>query len=680
MPSISTVTLELLRLGPPHNQLLSPLTRYLGVCGNQPVEEVGVGWEHRDFLAKLAALRYDDSTRESPSREHQRLEVVRQLGTDMGKVLGKIDGLKKRLAEAHSTDIAGLTHLEIVMSASELAMLPFELTRTFPGAPGSADQFLLVQASAQIEITRRVRGVFEQKLDWPREPKILFIAAQPEGMEVPLQAHMQALLEAVRPFIPYHEDNPKALLAATKKYLHILPRASVAEIQRLCAEVQFSYVHVLAHGLEDKKSPGSPYGLALHAGPDSDEKEIVTGDRLAAALGIADRRPCVVTLATCDSGNVRELIHNGASLAHDLHRAGVPLVIGSQFPLSFAASIEMTQQVYQQLPRGVDPREIIHGLRRRLYARHSTTTHDWASLIVYASLPVDLEAQLVEVQYRAARLALDATMDRFDRELKRSATNQTTIEQTTIAQLQERVDETIGRLPMSGNWVIDAEAMRAVATKRVAETYYYAGKAEIEDPSDRAVLWKESLTQIRASRRSYAAAARGTLISNTDSLVRPPVHWLLSQQLCLDVVLGRPFDRELWSIAKVAATLDAAHGDAVTQRGALSGLIELYLLVLADHDSDDAAREHADRKAFEHLDRLIEETNDTHDFVLYSTRQQLRRYTEWLWDPELLTFQRGLQIDRGMLDPTMAEHPIITLAARLLARINATSDDPKINK
>ncbi|MFV8750522.1 CHAT domain-containing protein [Nannocystaceae bacterium ST9] len=667
MSNIAKVSLELLRLGPPHNQLLSPLTRYLGVCGNQPVEEVTVEWEHRDFLSKLAALRYD------PHYDKLRLETVHQLGRDMGKIVGRIDGLKKRLAEAHATDIAGLTHLEIVLSASELALLPFELTRTFPGAPGSDEQFLLVQAAVQIEITRRVRGVFEQPIQWPREPKILFIAAQPEGMVVPLQAHLQALLEAVRPFIPFHEDDPQSLLEATREYLHILPRASVAEIEQLCAEVQFSYVHVLAHGLEDPKTPGMPYGLALHAGPKSDEKEIVTGDRLAAALGIADRRPSIVTLAACDSGNVREVIHNGASLAHELHRAGVPLVIGSQFPLSFEASIEMVEQIYQQLPRGLDPRVVVHGLRRRLYARHSTKTHDWASLIVYASLPADLADQLDEVQYRAARLALDATMDRFDRELKRAAADQTAVEKARIDALQDRVDESLARLPTAGAWVLDAEAMRAVAAKRLAQTYFQTGIAQAED---RAVLWEDSLAQLRASRRSYAAAARRALVSNEDSLVRPPVHWLLTQQICLDVVLGRPFDHELWSIAKVAATLDAAHGTPSVQLGALSGLIELHLLLLADDGDDASPHPDAGHYALEHLARLIEETNDTHDFVLYSTRQQLRRYTAWFWNPELIAFQRQRQIDRKLVE---TEHPIVKLANEALARIAATSDDPKIN-
>lgn len=667
--TITRVKLELLRLGPPHNQLLSPLTRYLGVCGNQPVEEIEVQWEHREFLSKLAPLRY------KPELAGLRLDEVHALGRDMAQMLGRVNGLKKRLVEAHATNEAALTHLEIVISASELAMLPFELTRSFAGAPGTDEQFLLVQPSAQIELTRRVRGVFEQRIEWPREPKLLFIAAQPEGMQVPLQAHMQALLEAIRPFIGFHEDTPQGLLDATRKYLHILPRASVAEIEQLCRETQFSYVHVLAHGLEDDNTPGSPYGLALHAGPGRDEKEIVTGDRLAAALGIADRRPSVITLAACDSGNVREVIHNGASLAHELHRAGIPLVIGSQFPLSFEASIELVQQVYQQLPRGVDPRRILHGLRRRLYACYAARTHDWASLIVYASLPEDLDDQLEEVQYSSARLALDATMNRFDHELSRLTADKEEVEEDMLAPLQARVDETSSRLPTTGRWALDAEALRAVAAKRVAQSYFQVGKLQ---PEDRGKLWERSLAQLELSRRHYASATRRTMVSSSAAMVRPPIHWLATQRICLDLVCGRKFDRELWSTARVTGVLDAAHGDPDVQLGALSGLVELDLLMLANEAAKDKEHSSAAHTAMEWLERMVEEANDTREFMLYSTYKQLRRYTDWFWEPDLIVFQRDRKVDRKGLGSGSSPAPIVDLAQKMLTYIEAESDDPRI--
>ena len=47
--NIRTVTLEFLRAGPRHNQLLSPLTQYLAVCGDSPAGVVNLPYEHAVF-------------------------------------------------------------------------------------------------------------------------------------------------------------------------------------------------------------------------------------------------------------------------------------------------------------------------------------------------------------------------------------------------------------------------------------------------------------------------------------------------------------------------------------------------------------------------------------------------------------------------------------------------------
>jgi hypothetical protein len=58
--SARTVTLELLRHGPAHNQLLSPLTPYLALCGNHDAETVHVGFEHVQMVRRMRGLRYQD--------------------------------------------------------------------------------------------------------------------------------------------------------------------------------------------------------------------------------------------------------------------------------------------------------------------------------------------------------------------------------------------------------------------------------------------------------------------------------------------------------------------------------------------------------------------------------------------------------------------------------------------
>jgi hypothetical protein len=55
---VRTVRLELLRPGPPHNQLLSPLTQYLAICGDSGAGVVQLPYEHATFERRLAELRY----------------------------------------------------------------------------------------------------------------------------------------------------------------------------------------------------------------------------------------------------------------------------------------------------------------------------------------------------------------------------------------------------------------------------------------------------------------------------------------------------------------------------------------------------------------------------------------------------------------------------------------------
>jgi hypothetical protein len=76
----------------------------------------------------------------------------------------------------------------------------------------------------------------------------------------------------------------------------------------------------------------------------------------------------------------------GGSLAHALHEAGVPLVIGGQFPISFAGSVAMVEVLYEGLLWGKDPRISISDLRRRLHSQFPHA-HDWASIVAYASFP-----------------------------------------------------------------------------------------------------------------------------------------------------------------------------------------------------------------------------------------------------------------------------------------------------
>lgn len=90
MGEIRNVKLELLRSGPANNQLLSPLTPYLALCGADGPVTVTMPFEHGQLLTRLDRLRYEIEGREvAPS---QREAEAREIGEALGRVLAQVPG------------------------------------------------------------------------------------------------------------------------------------------------------------------------------------------------------------------------------------------------------------------------------------------------------------------------------------------------------------------------------------------------------------------------------------------------------------------------------------------------------------------------------------------------------------------------------------------------------------
>jgi hypothetical protein len=186
-------TLELLRHGQPHNQLLSPLTPYLALCENHAAVTVQLSFEHNQFLHRLRALSY----RLGPEA---RAFQLKDTAAALGSLLAGVPGLTAELSR-QSQHPEVHTNLRLIVSASELALLPFELALAPNGFPGAGQQ-LLLQNALPLSLTREVRRVQEEYLRWPRRPKILFVAAAPPGVgEIPLESHLLALRRAADPWV-----------------------------------------------------------------------------------------------------------------------------------------------------------------------------------------------------------------------------------------------------------------------------------------------------------------------------------------------------------------------------------------------------------------------------------------------------------------------------------------------
>ncbi|HEX7722753.1 MAG TPA: CHAT domain-containing protein [Pyrinomonadaceae bacterium] len=669
-----TITLELLRHGPAHNQLLSPLTPYLALCENHGAVTLHVPFEHNQFLHRLSALGYQLS-------DESRLFQLQDTARVMSEILAMIPGLT---AESSKEDHAPqpLTHLRLIISASELALLPWELALSPNGFPG-AGQYLLLQPQMPICLTREIRRVEGETLRWPQEPKILFAAAAPPSVDpIPLESHLLALRRSINPWVKYYDEgDDETRRKRVEEHLHFLPEASIDAIETACATGAFTHVHILAHGVERKDNYDTRFFLALHNSLNPNETDYISGSRLATALRPSQRpdsrglaRPVVVTLASCDSANVGSVAGAGSSIAHALHESGIPMVVAGQFPLSFEGSVRLVECLYDGLLWGTDPRPLLYDVRRRLYAQFRTT-HDWAALTAYVSLPSDFDQQIKGVQIRQAMRSINAAMNYADEATRRFfSKTRTKSSQTETAptppedqkKLIENARAKIGDAKKKLVRLLDTipderaqiKGLLASTEKREAEVLYTASESSLIDEKTRKHDKSASIQLLTKAKDHYWDSF---LLNRADS-------WTLIQYLSLRLILKHlkptaseaaanppapppnaqvnnpqpgnallapekaPPEKDidaLWSLARLLSLYDLQSSNRQVAVWANGNLIELYLLsLIMEPDDDRPKKDDVRQMAMERTEALIDGAGRD-SFEVYSTERQIVRYITW---------------------------------------------------
>ena len=655
-----TVKLELMRKGQQFAALLAPTTDYYALCDNHEVVDVRVPFDHRSLLHQIRVLRYEQWSARRPgahgdeaeSETRDRDHALEQLARELRAMLEQIPGLIGEL----NSDETQMTHLRILVSAPELALLPFELALGLKGT-SSAGLPLTLQPVAPLTITREVRRDFDRPLPWPRRPKILFASATAPGMmKVPVAAHWLELRRAIQPWVGAEGGCLESDL------LTVVQNASLHRIRSACREHEFTHVHILAHGAMLPGQPGEDrFGLALMdrtlTGTD-----VVSGQRLVDALRVHHetpgdqpgvrgfiRSPTVVTIAACDSGNPGAITAPGSSLAHTLHSNGVPLVVGSQFPLSMQGSVVLASAFYRRVIQGHDPRLVLHDVRQQLHAA-SAVNHDWASLVVYALLPENLEDQLERVRSECSRHTIAAAMARSevdDEVLHRIRTVERARKASsipdpqhdsaapeprgaTLAQLEQHAQDlgnAIHSLP--GVAADDAGvlfdhvrprveelALQASLIKRQARIFHRQAEAHSEsgDQKSAATARKQERAALMKSCQLYDQAFR----------LDRGGHWAGIQVIALRLVLGQECDggyEDYWLLCKAAANLDRNSADRATRAWACASLLELAVLE-TERDQQPDVRDKLGPIWTEFLASASERE-------LRSTVRQLGRYEKW---------------------------------------------------
>lgn len=635
------VRLEFVRPGPPHNQLLSPLTPYMALCGGGSPITFYLDFEHHQFLSRLDRLRYvtPDGRSGVAVADPIREATVAEVGMDVARIFAKVNSLLAEewqvmgVAET-STHVENgqLVDLRLVVSGSELALIPFEMAIAPQAYPGEGLEWAL-QYHLPIVPIREIRSNRPAPEPWdhPLAPKILFISAAPEGLDVPLSSHVHALRAALDPWVrrPVRckkesnaqsggEEGEQSPLTLIKERLRLLPNASIDEIYAICAQEQFTHVHILAHGAPLDVGGEKRYGLALCDPNDGHRMNVVSGKRLAKALlaegkdGIRRSEPLLVTLATCDSGNPGSVLIPGGGIAHDLHAAGIPWVLASQFPLTKVGSVRMTEALYQRILRGDDPRQALFEVRCQLFM-NAERDHDWASLVAYATIPADFEDQVAAFFEEQMRRAINVALEQADRAID-------------DAEMEKALEVAIGwlalwrsRLPEAGGYKVrvrqaECYGMNGSTLKRIGLLHYKKGQ-----PSRAKDYLQKSLDWYTKAMNLWSMEIRGGY------------HWVATQALSLKAVLKKAEDPDTWRLAHRIAEQELAKSIGSAQAWARGTLAELTMLKKY-HIRDEPSR-NIKKEVQEHCQAIVRLMGED-AFEVESTRRQFQRYIDYWPDPD----------------------------------------------
>ena len=104
-------------------------------------------YEQAEFERRLKELRYETG---EPA---DRVAMLHATGVEMGKILGAVPGLAGAFA-GDATRSRTLVHLRLTLSASELALLPFELAKVAISPTATAERWLSTPSADTVRMLR----------------------------------------------------------------------------------------------------------------------------------------------------------------------------------------------------------------------------------------------------------------------------------------------------------------------------------------------------------------------------------------------------------------------------------------------------------------------------------------------------------------------------------------------
>ncbi|MEO8070771.1 MAG: CHAT domain-containing protein, partial [Acidobacteriota bacterium] len=436
--------------------------------------------------------------------------------------------------------------------------------------------------------------------------------------------------------------------------LTILVNPTLSVLQGECHAAPYTHIHVLTHGDLDIMAKEA-YGLVL-CGEDG-SPDVVSGERFVSAITRVGHHPTVVTIASCDSGNVGSVVIPGASFAHAIHQAGVPFVVGAQFPLSKEGSVPLTGRLYNGLLWGEHPLRVIQEARAELHTRYNTNWHDWASVVVYEALPVTLDDQLEALQYFQAKRANSAALERID-----AAVSNPDARWESLTDLTKAATQSLARMPLDGQYCVECLGLRASSQKRLAQAVFtLAGRLTTAESGK----W-DPYDLLDQARLEYRRAVNGLLVNDAGALQRrATLHWVMVQLVSLTLVLEQTFDQGEWEAGRLCAERYRDHLDIQERAWAYGSLAELWLLRLLRPDLTHDLQEQCRVNAVRYAQKLSGFYPGVDEFPVKSTRRQFERYVDW-WGGARFEADLEKRINRQRT-PWNSDGGVVDTAKRLVA-------------
>ncbi|MDJ0768049.1 MAG: CHAT domain-containing protein [Ilumatobacter sp.] len=625
---MQSVTVEFQRFGE-STGVIRTSDHYIRTNGTTgPTEEVRFPLGQSQLLQGMATLDYERFRSGDLDRVR---EVAEQFITDLRPFLEEF------LPIGPPPDHDGSTYqVEIVTRALELAQLPFEI--------------LEEDAATNAVITRRIRQ------PWPppavvrsNKPKVLFAWAEPKQrqesskrMEVPHERHRGLLAEVLSDWGGFEGGAAVEVENATQE--------RIAE-QLAPPDHGFTHVHLLAHGIGGTKADPHAF-VRLEREPQPStflalEADDGTIDRCSPA-SLSDMflpgvpRPASFAIATCHSGEV-ESIEAGGTLAHHLHRAGIPVVVASQLALTKTGSDQLITTFLETVIEGGDPREAIADCRRALREQQQETFYDRVALVGYVHVDTESDAQLADRKFEVELARLEAASKHADRRVKEIVTELTDAG-PGLSDAQRHEAEDIGERFASVRERLERMARTESLTKAQQEERRGLQASSLKREAEAA--WKLSRVLTGSDADGWRERSRDALMEAADAYERAAKtsrdhHWTWVQWLVLEAVVRGSLDERAddWITARAAAA-DAVERaasteptdegdeeatriaeDAIWARGSLMELSLLAPLV----GRDDALAE-----AEQHVEALATGSRELGlDYAIPSTLAQLDRYGTW---------------------------------------------------